>query len=85
MPGVPVTSYTDDGCEVSPTCLTCPLAACRYDDNQFYRVWHRGRGARAQVLQQVQSGGIPLLQASGALGITVKSLKRALAKDRYLA
>lgn len=23
--------HTDDGCEVSPTCRTCPLPACRYE------------------------------------------------------
>lgn len=23
--------YTDDGCEVAPRCLRCPLAVCRHD------------------------------------------------------
>lgn len=23
--------YHDDGCEVSPSCLSCPLQVCRYD------------------------------------------------------
>jgi DNA-binding IclR family transcriptional regulator len=23
--------YRDDGCEVSPSCLTCPLPVCRYE------------------------------------------------------
>jgi Helix-turn-helix domain of resolvase len=26
------TGYQDDGCEVSPQCLTCPLPRCRYDE-----------------------------------------------------
>ncbi len=26
------TSYVDSGCEVHPSCLTCPLARCRYDE-----------------------------------------------------
>ena len=26
------TRYRDDGCEVSPSCLTCPLPRCRYDE-----------------------------------------------------
>ena len=25
------TQYTDTGCEVSPSCLRCPLPVCRYD------------------------------------------------------
>jgi AraC-like DNA-binding protein len=24
--------YRDDGCEVSPSCLRCPLPRCRYDE-----------------------------------------------------
>lgn len=26
------TDYRDDGCEVSPRCLDCPLPRCRYED-----------------------------------------------------
>ena len=25
------TTYRDDGCDVHPRCLTCPLPVCRYD------------------------------------------------------
>jgi hypothetical protein len=26
------TGYQDDGCEIHPQCLTCPLPRCRYDE-----------------------------------------------------
>jgi len=26
------TRYRDDGCEVNPSCLTCPLPRCRYEE-----------------------------------------------------
>ena len=26
------TGYRDDGCEIHPHCLTCPLPRCRYDE-----------------------------------------------------
>src|SRR2546426_10940407 len=26
------TGYRDDGCELHPQCLTCPLPRCRYDE-----------------------------------------------------
>src|SRR5712692_3597465 len=26
------TRYRDDGCEVSPSCMSCPLPRCRYDE-----------------------------------------------------
>ena len=29
--------YRDDGCEVSPSCLRCPLPQCKYDDPGWYR------------------------------------------------
>ena len=29
------TRYKDDGCDVSSSCLGCPLAKCRYDDPGF--------------------------------------------------
>lgn len=38
-----MTDRTDDGCNVSATCQTCPLAACRYDDRAAYMAWKRER------------------------------------------
>ena len=32
-------SYRDDGCEISTTCLECPLPKCRHDDSGFYNVY----------------------------------------------
>jgi len=45
--------YQDDGCEVSPSCLRCPLPKCKYDDpgwlkrrarrqrdERIFRLWH---------------------------------------------
>ena len=29
-------TYRDDGCEVAPACLRCPLPQCRYDDPKAY-------------------------------------------------
>ena len=26
------TRYRDDGCDISPSCLECPLSLCKYDD-----------------------------------------------------
>jgi hypothetical protein len=27
-----MTRYRDDGCDIHPACLTCPLPRCRYDE-----------------------------------------------------
>ena len=26
--------YRDDGCDVSPSCLRCPLPRCKYDSDE---------------------------------------------------
>ena len=30
-------AYRDEGCSISPSCLKCPLAVCRYDDLELRR------------------------------------------------
>ena len=39
--------YTDTGCDVSPSCLACPLPACKYDDMAGYRRWKAMRATDA--------------------------------------
>ncbi len=29
--------YEDTGCEVSPSCLNCPLPQCKYDDPVWFQ------------------------------------------------
>ena len=31
--------YADTGCDVAPSCLACPLPACKHDDMAGYRQW----------------------------------------------
>ncbi len=37
-------TYTDTGCDVGPSCLNCPLSACKHDDEGPYRVWAKAAG-----------------------------------------
>ena len=39
----------DTGCDVSPSCLTCPLPQCKYDDYAAYRASLR-QGRDEQIL-----------------------------------
>ena len=34
-------SIVDSGCEVSPTCLDCPLSRCKDDDPEWYLRWRK--------------------------------------------
>ena len=41
--------YRDDGCHVSPSCLSCPLAVCILDDpSQLQRAAYEARQAARQ-------------------------------------
>lgn len=39
----------DDGCDVSPRCVDCPLKTCRYDDPREYMAWKREQRAKHEA------------------------------------
>jgi hypothetical protein len=39
----------DNGCEVSPKCIECPLPACRYDDPRAFKAFLRARRLAAII------------------------------------
>lgn len=36
-------SPADTGCQVSPSCLRCPLPQCKYDDPAGWKAWRRNQ------------------------------------------
>ena len=40
--GMPRHIAEDNGCDVSPSCLSCPLSVCKYEDRGPYRAWKKG-------------------------------------------
>ena len=69
-PGIGTTDdYQDTGCEVSATCLACPLALCKFDDMDGFRAWKQrqndlrilaliGTPPRGQLGRRLQEAGI---------------------------
>ena len=49
------TILEDDGCEVHPRCLECPLQMCRYDDPKWYKQWLRQKHIQ-KVMDRKQEG-----------------------------
>jgi hypothetical protein len=43
-------TYTDDGCELAPSCLRCPLPRCKHDTPQH---WHRGAITKPEKIRDV--------------------------------
>lgn len=50
------TRYRDDGCSVSPSCFSCPLPRCRYEEP----------GGLRAVLNQQRDDAMLKMRASGA-------------------
>ena len=57
----------DTGCEVSPTCLGCPLSQCKDDDREWYRRW-RKRGKLLLVGQVVERESLTTQEAAAGFG-----------------
>ena len=75
--------YQDDGCEVCPSCLACPLPLCRYDDPGGFRNWQQ-REKRAKAKAIIASGhSRPLVtEMAVAFGITERQVYRIMARER---
>jgi hypothetical protein len=72
--------YRDTGCELSPTCLRCPLARCRYDEpGGARRMLQSSRDVTVRSFRE-EGAGIDALAAQ--FGISRRSVFRILARAR---
>jgi hypothetical protein len=75
--------YRDSGCEVSPSCLACPLPVCRYEV----------RGGLAAILRQPRDAQVLAAHRAGAgvdrlcrqFGLSRRTVFRILATGRQRA
>lgn len=76
--GITVGAYPDTGCAVSPSCLRCPLAECRYDSELSERA--AVRLLRDQDIRRRARHGQPILAIAIAIGVSERTVFRALAQ-----
>ena len=77
------TNYADTGCSLHPSCLTCPLVRCRYDEPGGGRsLLHQDRD---QAVLKLQRSGIPVNSIAAQLGVSRRTVFRALARHRAAA
>ena len=75
------THYTDSGCDLHPSCLSCPLIRCRYDEpGGARRLFSDERDRRIVRLQREEELSIDLLAAR--FGVSRRTVFRVLARDR---
>ncbi len=75
------TSYADTGCDIHPSCLTCPLVRCRYDDPGGARKIFSEERDRA-IIQLSRDGRLTVDGLARRFGVSRRTVFRVLARAR---
>lgn len=72
----------DDGCEVHPSCLSCPLPTCKWDlsPEDYRRLMNLLKFVKLE--RTMAEEGLTPAQAAPRFGLTVRSVFRRLQKLR---
>lgn len=70
------TRYADDGCEASRSCLTCPLAMCKYDDPGWVR--REDRSHRDDEIFRLRKAGMPVPELSRQFRVSTRTVHRVV-------
>ncbi len=74
-------SYRDTGCEVSSSCLQCPLSQCRFDDPLWYQQLRR-QGRDNQILTAQSKTGVTVFELARQFQLSPRTIHRALRRAR---
>ena len=69
--------YKDDGCELSPSCLNCPLPRCKYDDPGWMQRERRKKRDYA-VIQAREREGLTIPQLTERFRVSERTIFRIL-------
>ena len=76
--------YEDTGCEVSESCLSCPLPQCKYDDPIWYQK-HRRLARDLKVLSVMRMESLSVEEAAERFSVTVRTIFRIMRRCRDAA
>jgi hypothetical protein len=71
------THYADTGCEVSGTCLACPLPQCKFDNLSWYRTYRR-EGRDLEFQEAHDSEKLSVFEIAKRFHISPRTVHRAL-------
>ena len=77
------TRYRDDGCDISESCLTCPLPRCRYEEPGGLRALLNE--TRDRQIIQLRLKGIPVAELAGRFGISRRTIFRVIGSTKLPA
>jgi len=75
------TRYADTGCDLHPTCLTCPLARCRFDQDTDAARKRTGRERDRRIIE-LQRRGKTIGMIASRFGVSRRTVFRVLARER---
>lgn len=74
--------YKDDGCDVAPHCLECPLEQCRYDNSRLIlRIRHIARDGE---ISRLRAEGASIKKLMAQFGLSKRSVHRILSGQQKL-
>ena len=73
--------YEDTGCEVSASCLSCPLPQCKYDDPVWYQR-NRRLARDFKVWSAIQQDDLTVDEAAERFSVTVRTIFRIMQRCR---
>ena len=69
--------FKDDGCELAPACLACPLSRCQFDDWDWYRFWRR-RARFLAIGEAIEREKLTTEDAAHRFRVGIRAIQRAL-------
>ena len=69
--------YRDEGCEVSPSCLRCPLPQCKYDDPRWFQR-QRQKERDREVVTALREDGLSVLEVAARFDLSERTVFRML-------
>lgn len=76
--------YEDTGCEVSDSCLDCPLPLCRYDDPTWFQR-NRRLARDFRIVHAMQKESLSIHETAKRFSITTRTVFRVIQRCREAA
>ena len=73
--------YEDTGCEISDSCLNCPLPRCKHDDPVWYQK-NRRLAKDWKMLSAMQQEDLTVEETAERFSITVRTVFRIMERCR---
>ena len=72
--------YRDDGCEIYPSCLSCPLPQCKYDDPGWLQREKR-RERDQNIIEAVKRDGVSISEVAAQFSISQRTIFRIMRRS----